>query len=164
MTQQPRTMASTGGDNPSMFAAVNSNFEFKSKRCREAYAKNAKPENWFVIQKRIDVSDNLLKSLWTEMECGLEDAVAAGVQVDPEPIYEATRALDDMKACVIRAKQFVDDAKQVFKVAEHRSKDRSDPSIAIEMLHLKTMAGGVVSISKEYEDDVYFRKRTKPWL
>jgi hypothetical protein len=56
-----------------------------------------------------------------------------------------------MLARVKRAKEFASDAKEVFRTAEHRCKDRSVPAKAVEMLLLKTMAGEVVRISEEYE-------------
>jgi hypothetical protein len=94
------TGGETGGDIPSMFAAADRSFEFKSKRFREAHAENPEPENWFLVQKRIAVSNNLLKSLWMEME----DAVTAGELVTSIKIdEEATKIRDDMLARVRRA-------------------------------------------------------------
>jgi hypothetical protein len=62
-----------------------------------------------------------------------------------------TKIRDDMLECIKRAKQFINDAKEVFRVAEHLCKGRSVPLKAIEMLQLKNMAGGIVKISEEYE-------------
>jgi hypothetical protein len=54
-------------------------------------------------------------------------------------------------ACVKRAKQFVSDAKEVFRVAEHRYKGKSVPAKAIEMFQLKTMAIRVLKVSEDHE-------------
>jgi hypothetical protein len=92
------TGGETGGDIPALFAAADRNFEFKSNRFLEAHAENPKPDNWHILQKRIAVSNNVLKSLWTQ----LEEAVDVDEPVNSERIIDATKTRDDMLACVKR--------------------------------------------------------------
>jgi hypothetical protein len=76
----------------------------------------------------------------------MEEAITAHEAVTPIQISElqdATKINEDMLARVERAEQFDSDAKEVFRVTEHRSMDRSVPLKAIEMLQLKNMASDV---------------------